>query len=659
MLFCHKALKRLQTINNRNIYIAGLLAGISLSVTTQPVFAGNDSIQQGDTVVVTATRLATPSNKVGSSVYVITGEDIEIRQYRSVGEALQSIPSLSVIRSGGAGKLVDVFSRGSNANHTLVLIDGIEINDASTPDGRIDLSHIYIGDVERIEVLLGPQSTLYGSDAIGSVIQIFTKKGQGKPVASATLEGGSFDTFNQYASVRGSHQKLSYSLNLQHTDTDGHSDLSSDFRQPNGVLDDDGHENMTVSSRLVFNASDTLEFDFSGRYIDSESDLDLNVFPVQDDSDSESEADQLFLGLQTRLSLFDGRTDHRLGITYTNIDRSARDDFDPVNSFDFLRDNNKSTKIKIDLQNDFYLSDAHTLTLGLETEEDDIESDLVSDSLFGSFSSSIDDDVRNNAVYLQDQFAIGEQLSGTAGIRHDDHEDFGNETTWRIAAAYLLPGSNTKLKGSYATGFKAPTLFQLFGVSTFFIGNPDLDAETSKGWEIGVEQELEKINSRLGVTYYRNDIDDLIAFEGGTNVNLDEVETYGVEAFLDTRFSEQASAGLDYSYTRAVDQDTDKNLLRRPLHKAVAHFDYKPLNNLSLSAEGIFIGNRYDIDAASFARIRRGSYFIANLSAAYTVNSQWELFGRVDNLLDRDYEEPAGFEQPDAAVYVGFKVNTD
>jgi len=642
----------------RNLTGALILLALSISPTS------NATTSDADTIIVTATRIPTPSGRIGSSVSVITAEDIENHQYRSVTDALQSIPALSVVRNGGPGKLTSVFSRGSNANHTLVLIDGIEINDPSNTDGRVDLSHLYIGDVERIEFLHGPQGTLYGSDAIGGVIQIFTRKGSGAPKLSGTLEGGSFGTLNEFGYLSGSTRQLSYTLNAQHTDTNGVSALGNEFRQPNGVLDDDGSESRTLSSRLVYTPSDALEFDFSSRYVRTDNQLDLNVFPVQDDSDSDNTTEQLILGLNTRLSLFDGRTDHRLGISYTDIDRGDRDDFDAVNTLDYQRASNKATKLKFELQNDVYLSDAHTLTLGIETEEDEIDAHLDSQSAFGPFTSATMADIRNNAVYLQDQFTGYGNLSGTAGIRYDDNEDFGAETTWRLALSHDLPASGTRLKGSWATGFKAPTLTQLYGISVSsfgpFTGNPDLAPETSRGWELGFEQILERLHAQLGATWYRNNIKDLITSNDTftTNINRDEVKTYGVEAFLKTQFSDRLNAGLDYSYSRAVDQRSDLDLLRRPLHKAVLELGYTPRDDLTFTAEGILIGNRYDTDPVSGARIRRNSYFIANLAASCSLNRYWELLGRVENLFDRNYQEPAGFEQPGVGVYVGIKGST-
>lgn len=644
---------------------ANLIPGaFILAALTVPALAAAATGDMQDNIIVTATRIPTPSSRIGSSVSVITAEDIANHQYRSATEALQSVPSLSIVRNGGPGKLTSVFSRGTNANHTLVLVDGIEINDPGNTDGRVDLSHLYIGDIERIEVLHGPQSTLYGSDAIGAVIQIFTKKGSGETTLSGTLEGGSFDTFNQYAYLSGANRQLSYTFNVQHTDTDGVSALSGDFRQPNGELDDDGNEGLNVSSRLVYSLTDMLEFDFSGRYTKSDNDLDLNNSYVRDDSDSDNTTEQLILGLNTRLNLFEGLTEHRLGISYTDIDRRDRDDIDPVNDEDYTRASNKGKKLKFELQNDIYLSAAHTLTLGVETEEDKIDASLDSQSNIGSYLSSANADQRNNALYFQDQFNATENLSGTAGVRYDDNEDFDARTTWRLALAYDLPGNGTRLKGSYATGFKAPTLTQLYGVSVSsfgqFTGNPDLDPETSKGWELGFEQALERIHSQFGATYYRNDIEDLITSNDTftTNINRDKVKTYGVETFLKTEFSSRLNARLSFSYTRAEDERTDQNLLRRPLRKAVLNLAYTPRDDVGVHAENILIGKRYDIDPTNYARISRGSYFVSNLAASWNVNRHWELFGRVENLFDRDYEEPAGFEQPGRGVYVGVKAST-
>lgn len=633
------------------VVLATLLAG------------GSAAAASGDEVVVTATRLATPAERVGSSVVVITAQDIERGQYHSVSDALQSVPSLGVVHSGGGvGKLTNVFSRGSETNHTLLLLDGIELNDPSNTDGLIDLSHIYIKDVERIEIVLGPQSTLYGSDAIGAVIQIFTKQGDDEPTTDLEVEAGSFGTFNQYAGTRGTAGDWNYSATLQHTDTDGVSALSNRFRQPNGTLDDDGHENVNAGLRLGYTASDALRFALTTRYLHTENELDLNNSYAADDSDSAGDAEQWFLGLNTHLTSLDGRLEQRFGFTYSAIERRDWDDPDVSNPGDYSREHNRGWKRKFDLQNDYYGIENQILTLGLETEQDVARSALGSTSLWGTYASTTHADVRNNAVYLQDQIQLADDLSATLGLRSDDHDNFDRETTWRAALAWRLPGSATHLRGSYGTGFKAPSANQLYGqsVSSFgiFSGNPDLKPETSKGWEIGADQPFDALALRLGLTYYRNRITDLIVFTDNfaTLQNKDSVDTSGVESYLHWAASERLTLQLSYAHTRAQDRNTGEELRRRPLNKATLELDYQATAKLGLHAETIYIDRRYDTDAVMFTRILRPSYTLSNIAALYQIDPRWQYFVRVTNVFDRDYEEPDGFEQPGIGMFTGVKL---
>ncbi len=629
--------------------------------------AGNAIAEQPQTsaferlpeVVVTATRIPTPVNEVASSMSVITAEDIERNQFRTVVEALQALPSLSVVRSGGPGKTTAIFSRGTNANQTLVLIDGIEINDPSTPDGRADVSSILLDNVERIEVLYGSQGTLYGSDAIGAVINVITKTGEGKPTVTAYAEGGSFTTLNQSASLRGGTALYNYSFNVQHLFSDGLSATTDEFAPPGAPNDDDEHENITLSARLGLNPTDNLELSFAGRYVETENELDLNVFPIQSDNDSDGESEQIFVRGDVKLSLFDGKTEHRLGAAYTRYDRLDRDDPDPINPLDFLRDHNIGTKLKFDLQNDFYLVDHHIFTLGLETEEESIDSSLVSQSAFGPFNSTADAEVRNKAVYFQDQVSYFDRLFGTVGVRVDDHETFGTEVTYRIAPAYLHLETATKIKGSYATGFRAPSLFQLFGssISGFgvFVGNPNLKPEESDSWEVGFEQSLWDERLAFGATYFETEVTNLIEGGATTNANIGEADLSGVEAFVTVNVTENLIASANYAYTRPKNADTDADLLRRPRHKAKFNIGFRPVEKLTLSMEGVYVGKRFDVDAATFARIKTPEYFVLNLFAAYEINEMFQVFGRIENALDRDFEEPDGFTQPGVGGFVGLR----
>lgn len=614
-----------------------------------------------DPVIVTATRLPTPLEHTSSSISVITSEDIQRKQYRTITEALQSVPSLSVVRSGGAGKLTSIFSRGTNANHTLVLIDGIEMNDPSNTDGRFDFAHLMLDGVERIEVLHGPQGTLYGSDAIGAVINIVTKKGTGKPVTSIMAEGGSFNTFLQAASINGGTQKTGYTLTLQHQDTDGISALAEPFRQSNGVKDKDGYENMTISSRVSLVPSDQLQINFSARHTNTKNDLDLNNTTAKDDSDSFGEDHRTYLGTDMTFHTAEGLSEHRFGISYSRIDRSTRDDADPVNSSDSSEESHLGGKLKFELQNNIYMFDKHDIIIGLESETEKVDSSTTSVSMWGTFNQTIKDKIRTRAIYIQDQFSINEQLFGSIGIRTDDHQNFGAETTYRVTGSYSIRDTGTQLQGAYATGFKAPTVYQLYGTSasafSTFTGNPNLKPETSKGWEFGIRQSLLSKRLNIGATYFRNEITDLINFTSDFSSleNRAKIRMNGVETFARLEVNEKLSAGLNYSYLKTRDLSDNTELLRRPRRKASFNIQYIPRSNISLSAEGTFVGKRLDVDNLTFATVESRSYFTMNLAASYRINKQWQLTGRVENLLDKTYEEPNGFEQPGIGGYIGIK----
>jgi len=636
----------------------GRLAAVLLFTIPTAILA------ESSPVIVTATRLPTPRDEVGSSVTLITAGDIERKQYRSVVDALKAVAGLSVIPSGGGiGKLTVVFARGTESNHTLFLVDGIELNDPASTDGAVDLSHIYIDDVDRIEILNGPQGTLYGSDALGAVIQVFTKRGSGEPSAWGRVELGSFDTFTQSAGTSGATGKLSWSFSGQHTDTAGISALGEAFRQPDGTLDKDRHENTNIGTRLVYDFTETTSIDFSGRYTGTENDLDLNNSYASDDSDSHGRADQVLLGVNVRTALFDGLTEHRAGISYSSIKRADDDAADPVNNGDTSHETNHGSKRKFELQNDYYAIEHNIITLGYEKEIDRVDSKLVSTSLYGYFNSSVKEEIDNWSAYLQDQFSYG-NFSGTLGARHDRHELAGSENTWRIALSQQFPTSGTRLRGSYATGFKAPTANQLFVDSVFdfgrFVGNPGLRPETSRGWEIGLDKTFRPGHS-AGLTYYEQRIRDLIdsvfSFDPmvpSTNENISRVKINGVEFNASSKLGERLTADLGASYTRSKNRDTGTNLLRRPLRKASMALAYTPSDAAQTSLETVYTGPRYDLDAVSFTNIRRGGYTLLNLAASRDVTPALTLHARINNLTDKQYEEPDGFAQAGIGIFFGF-----
>lgn len=617
--------------------------------------------QEDDEFVVTAARLPTALERSASRFHVITRNEIERFQYVSLADALQAVPSLSVVRNGGPGKLTSVFSRGTNANHTLVILDGIELNDPSNPDGRVDVAQLLLGNIERIEVLHGPQGTLHGSDAVGAVIHLVSRADADQALTvEAGLEVGSFDTMSETVSARGARGALQYRLALQHQDTDGISALSEDFAAPDGRLDDDGYENLTWSGGLGWRLSPLSRLDLSARYVRSDNDLDLNVFPVRDDRDSRSADRQwLYSGRYTYDSA-DGRFSHQFGLSYNRLERRTWDDPDPVNPDDRVRDFNTGRRFKADTQHTWYASERHTLIGGVEYERESAQLDFRSTSAFGAFDQSASETTEHTAAFLQDRYDFSERLFGELGGRLDHYQGVGSKFTYRAAASYRIPRWDMRVRANVASGFKAPTIFQRYGSSAssfgVFQGNPDLEPETSRGWELGVEWgSRDSIGG--SVSYFRNEIQDLIVFTPDflSNENRGEVRTWGVEVSAYANVSASFSLAADYSYVRTRDRDTGEALLRRPQHKATLQGRWMPQTRFTLSPEIVYVGQRLDTDPISFTQVRAEDYWLVRLAGSWQFAEDWRFDGRVENALDRDFEEPLGFAQPGRAYYLGVR----
>src|ERR1700674_1144111 len=331
----------------------------------------SNSEVETERIVVSATRIETPVNEIGSSVTLISAEEIERNQRRTLPDVLQTVPGLNTVQSGGPGGKSSVFMRGSNSNHTKVLIDGIDANDPSQ-DGVFDFGQVLTSDIERVVVLRGPQSSLYGSDAIGGVINIVTKKGNGPPQFTGRLEGGSFDTFNQSASVRGSVSRFNYSFNVAHFLIDDTPVTPLDLLPAGRKRINDSYENTTVSAKLGADLTDTFGIDLVGRYTDSTlffTGEDFSVFPsVPAANQSEQNARQLFARAEAHLALFDNAFKNRIGVNYTNYRTTIQA---PDTGFGLPPENiNHGDRIKFDWQGNIELGKGHALVLGVEDQKD-------------------------------------------------------------------------------------------------------------------------------------------------------------------------------------------------------------------------------------------------------------------------------------------------
>lgn len=605
---------------------------------------------ESDGIVVSATRVETPVNEIGSSVTVITDKEIERDQKRTLPDVLRTVPGLNIVQTGGPGGKTSVFMRGSNSNHTKVLIDGIDVNDPSQ-DGVFDFGQVLTSDIAQVEVLRGPQSSLYGSDAIGGVINVVTRTGKGPPQFTGRLEGGSFETFNQSAGVSGSTSRFRYSFNVAHAVVDDTPVTPLDLLPRGRERINDRYENITLSTKLGVDLSDIFSIDFAGRYTESTlffTGEDFSFFPSVPAADqSEQNARQFFTRGDARLALFGGAFKNRFGVGYTNYNTTIQA---PDTGFGLPPENiNHGDRIKFDWQGNIELGKGHVLILGLEDQEDSL------------IDSPISAENGNAAAFAELQSEVVPNLFLAASGRYDDNERFGGKATWRIAPAYLIPKTGTKLKGSYGTGFKAPSLTQLFvSFPAFnFFANPNLEPEESEGFDIGFEQSLAEERVRFGATYFHNDIANLIAANATfTSLeNVGEATTEGVEAFFAVAVTERLKARVDYTYTDAVDDTTGLELLRRPTHKASLNVIWLPTDRLSFSATLLYVGSQVDGNRSfSIQRLDTDPYFVVNLAADYGLGHGVTVFARVDNLLDERYENPTGFQRPGFGAFGGVRV---
>ncbi len=592
-------------------------------------------------MVVTAARIPVPQRETGSSITVITAADIANRQLFTVADILRNVPGLDVAQSGGLGKQTSVFIRGANSNQTLVLIDGIEVNDPSTPGASFDFAHLTVDNIERIEVLRGPQSTLYGSDAIGGIINIITKKGRKAPTVGFSAEGGSFGTWKLMGTTSGSYDRLRWSASASHLNSEGFS--AADDRL--GNREDDGYENTTVSARAGWQALDNFDLDAAVRFHHSVSDLDGFDFSFapSDDPNFTQETHQVFVRGQGTLDLFDQFWRQTLRLSYNHNQRQFRDQFEPGDTF-VENSNLRGEKLKLDWQNTLNLTDWDTLIFGITTETEWMNTNLI--------------DTRSattNGFYGENRLTMLDRFITTAGVRLDTPDRFGDKVTWRITQAVLFPETDTKLRGSYGKGFKAPSLFQLFAPPTFGpVGNRNLGPESSTGWDLGVDQSFLEERILVSVSYFHNNFSNLIDFQFGSGFqNINRARSAGIESVLELKPFEILTLRGTYTYTNAEDNKENK-LARRPRHKGSFDADLEVVENGHLHINILMVGSRptspFDI------RRQLDPYVVVNLAGSYQLTDYLTLFGRIDNALDQEYEEVPGFGTSRVAGFGGFRL---
>ncbi|MFQ5779868.1 MAG: TonB-dependent receptor plug domain-containing protein [Nitrospiria bacterium] len=579
-------------------------------------------------VVVTAKRIPSPMLEVGSSISVVTAEDIERRNIKSVHEAVREVAGVDVAQSGGLGKITSVFLRGGNSFHTLVLIDGVQVNSPTT--GGYDFGDLLVENIERIEVLRGPQSALYGSEAIGGVVNIITKKGKGKTAFSLLTEFGSFRTFRERIGIIGAEEAFDYAFSISRIDSKGISAASE--AQGNG--EEDGYKNVTVSNRVGLNLPRDGRVDLTVRYITGENEID--GFGA-DDPNRTLDRDALYAAIVIKGAVADWWVP---SLQLSVADEQLEQD-DPDAIFD-----NSLTETNVQnilLQNELSLLMGNTLLVGVEYDQQQ-----------GNRRGSFDEEVETKSVFVEDQAVLFDVLFLTAGVRYDDHSTFGDETTFRGTLAYLIEGWDTKLHASFGTGFRAPSLNELFFPG---FSNTDLRAEESHGFDIGFGKEFLMDRSQeafwFDVTYFHNDFDDLISFPPPTfiPININEAEARGVEFSSGIVVMKDLAINLGYTFMDTEDKATGKQLLRRAKNKGSFAISYGVTDRLDVNLFGTIVEDRIDFGGAEM-----DDFVKVDIASSYQVTDNLEFIGRIENLFDEDYEEVTGFTSPGFSVFGGVKM---
>jgi vitamin B12 transporter len=632
-----------------------LLAASLLLPVVSPThaLAQTSALKNSETIIVTATRAPQTANKIGSSVTVIDDVAIVRAQSIPVIDLLRDVPGVSFSRNGGVGSLSTVRIRGAEGDQTVLLIDGIKLNDPSSPGGGYDFASLLVGDLARIEILRGPQSTLYGSQALGGVINVITQSGDVPFRAGLTLEAGDLATINARASVRGKVGRLSYAGAVGHFETDGISAAA------NGVEADD-FTNDGAQGRVNFTLNDSLEFE--GRIFLSKSDVGIDGFPppnfVLSDTAERSETEELIIYAGIMLSLFEGRSRTRFGISQTTTDRTSIDPMaTPTTTFEA-----NGTNERAEIQSTLDVSPSFQIIAGGEIEEASLQTD-------DPFNPTLRASTQLGALYLQGQASPTSWLTATLGGRWTTNDRFGDALNTRATVAASFNGGNTIVRAALADGFKAPTLFQLFSD----YGNVTLAPEEASSLEVGFEQAFFSRRLVGSITGFQRDtinqIDFISCFGNplaictgrpfGTYDNIARSKTNGFEATLEAKPLPRLSILAGYTALDARNKtrgstNFDRSLARRPKETGFFTASYDFEFGLNLSATLSVVGDSFN-NASNSVRLK--GYELITLRASQKLSETWSVFARIENAGDEEYQTSAGYNSPPQQTFVGLRAS--
>lgn len=629
---------------------------MALLLLLNPAAIAENSTPKSQPVIVTASRTPQLEESIGKSVSVISGKELGQANDLSILDSLRQIPGVRAQQLGGPGNFTSIRIRGLRTSDTQLLINGLPFRDAAAPQGTVDgiFQDFRTDFLGQIEVVRGSNSTLFGSDAIGGSINLIPARPEGKPVLSIGAEGGTLNTYRQTYSVGGGEENLSYLLGYSRTTSDG-------------IDSHDDYDNNFYNVNLTAAPLDNVEVGFD--FVASDTRLDLNESPTlsggrlvtgADDPNDFRDSEFFFYGTHVAVQATDN-WEHvlRFGAVDSNKEFVFKVDPDGTD-FASVSEFNGNT-YNLEYQTNLELNDTHLATFGYEFEFEEFE------QIAFDFGTKVkeDPDQYRNSWYLQDQMNfLDETLFVTGGIRITDHETAGTDVNGEGALAYLIREWGTKFHSHIGTGFRAPALFELFGASTFggirtVFGNRNLDPEQSLSWDIGVTQSLCNNSAELSVTYFQEDVDDLIVFSGGTYLNVDNAESQGIEVELKKRFTENLSGRAFYTFTDSEDPAGMK-VAGIPEHLWGLDVLYQFLKKFTLLVRATYNGeNNFDVftfvPVPGTVRVEADEYFKVDAVLSCQVHENAEVYVRVENLFDEEIIEN-GFEGTPGMVFGGVKI---
>jgi vitamin B12 transporter len=589
-------------------------------------------------LVVSATRTEQSLDRLGSTVVVIDAEELERLGYPQLSEVLQRVVGLELTQTGSKGATTSVMMRGAKSEHTLVLLDGVVLNDPMTPGRFCDLAHFQTHHLERIEVLMGPQSTLYGSDAMGGVIQLISKKGAGPFSGNLQVRAGSFDEQMTATQIQGGTENFRYRMSASWLDQEGFSHADADL----GNEERDGYRNTQISAGLDWYWRDRQEVSLSFSALDAESDLDQSGGPWGDDPNFTSDVERTAWQLGWRGAFWSERWRSHLRAGESRRDYADVNEFDPAHPQDRSDSSYQGRQRSLSWQHDVSLNEDNLLTFGLDWQEEQGSSVYQSESAWGPFSSVFEEKSQAHwGLFVQNHFQMGERWVQTLGLRFDDHETFGSETTYRWTSVYSL-NDQWSLKGAYGTGFKAPSLYQLYSA----YGSVTLQPEKSEGFEGSLTGRFSPLNWQLSLTYFDQSFEDLIDFNNATFTyfNLAEASSRGWELSTSLMPSSGWRLSLAYVWNKAQDGEGEW-LLRRAKDRWRLQCDRSWGRGHHFTAALRYRGAREDLDYDAWpaARVTLAGVSLLEVNAQFRLHRQWMLRLQGHNLLDESYQEVLGY----------------